>query len=165
MSTSGGSGGGTTVAHAGAVILGCDVPGYTWETFASVSPLWGSGPPQPEGLLADATSFGFFSVPFVGLTAAAENAVQASSLLTAASDAFAGVEVSGYVYVFDAAGTNQLQAAFTQVLDSTSGTVSLALGTITLVGVDLSISADTLGFQSAGGLTYTINLYAQSGWS
>lgn len=163
--TSGGEGGGgTPITHAGAVILGCDVPGYTWATYVAVSPPWTSAPFAPAGLLADATSFGFLSVPFVGLTAAAENAVQGESLLTAAADAFDSAYVEGYVFVFDAAGTNQLQAGFYQVFDSTSGTINLVLGELTLVGVDLSISADTLGFQSAGGLTYTINLYAESGW-
>ena len=127
---------------------------------------------QPVGLVSTATPRGADIYPFATLAPGDNIGVQltqALQLLAAGSSAINGwdsVDISGTVTVWDAAGTNLLEAtfAFNQIRSDTA-TADVGFTQVRLVGLDLALGSvnfpgDSIQTTAGGAYNIATNVYA-----
>ena len=127
---------------------------------------------QPVGLVSTAGPRGADIYPFATLSAGDNIAVQFNSslqLLAAGSVAVPGwdyVDIAGTVTVWDAAGTNLLEASFSaSQIRSDTGTLDVTFTQVRIVGSDLALATvnvadDSIQTTAGGAYNISTNVYA-----
>ena len=143
--------------------------GSTLFTNLEVCP-WYSG--QPVGLVSTAGPWGADIYPFATLASGDNIAVQFGSqlqLLAAGSVAVPGwdyVDINGTVTVWDAAGTNLLEASFSaSQIRSDTATTDVTFTQVRIVGSDLALATvnvtdDSIQTTAGGAYNISTNVYA-----
>jgi hypothetical protein len=120
------------------------------------------------GLVAHAPSSGTVFIPLTTLAPGDGIVANFGQDITTAGDANATWSVSCVLGVWDAAGTNYLQATGSlSAVDSSTGDQYLTLTQVTLVGSDLSIQANGGGgdnITTAAGGAYNVLLQTETVW-
>lgn len=120
------------------------------------------------GLVAHAPSSGTVFIPLTTLAPGDGIVANFGQDITTAGDANATWSVSCVLVVWDAAGTNYLQATGSlSAVDSSTGDQYLTLTQVTLVGSDLSIQANGGGgdnITTAAGGAYNVLLQTETVW-
>ena len=127
---------------------------------------------QPVGLVSTAGPWGADIYPFATLASGDNIAVQFGSqlqLLAAGSVAVPGwdyVDIAGTVTVWDAAGTNLLEASFSaNQIRSDTGTLDVTFTQVRIVGSDLALATvnvtdDSIQTTAGGAYNIATNVYA-----